>query len=250
MLKQKLRQAESAMFKKDEEFAALQRSIGATKLDECNVQLKLAEAECIRLRGIINELLVSKDEKYLNEFRELKDKILRQSTNMKELEKINSELSSKLSEQTFDNEKLKEQINNFENKMLKELVNSISMQKDLILTSTEKFAALMYRISTASTKLKKYCEYSQIFETTRSDLEFSRQKIREFAKSLEVTSQDLVAKNELIKAKNKALERQEEIRLRVMQENEQLRSSMAQCNPLLTDSGGQAEGARGLQSVA
>jgi len=224
MLKQKLRQAESLILKNDDDIIELKRSISATKLNECNIQLKLSEVECIRLRNIIDNLVSSKDENESLKVRELKEETSKQSLNIAKLEKDKLDLSSKIHQYSFDNEKLKEKLKSFESKLLKELINNISKQNLITITCKEKIERINQRLSLVLEKLKRCYEHITMLKVMKEELEIEKKKVNDYTLSLEHANQDLQDKNEVIKAKSKALDKQEEIRLRLIKENEELKA--------------------------
>jgi hypothetical protein len=215
----------------------LKRNISTTKLNECNAQLKLSEDECMRLRGVIDDLVSSRDKKDLLEVNEIKETILKQSLDIAKLEKSKLELASRLHGYTFDNDKLKERLKSYENKLLKELINNISKQNIITATWKEKIEGINQRLSIALTKLKECCEYNKITKTVKEELESEKKKVTQYILHLEHANQDLLDKNEVIKAKNKTLDKQEEIRARLIRENEELKAKITLSNSLLQHSG-------------
>ncbi len=99
-LKSRIRQAEAVVASKDSEIDKLKKDIKITKLTEYESQLKTCEAECVRLRGMLDELISSKHVGSPTEYVEVEEKMLEQSMRLKELARKNTELSSSLDAKT------------------------------------------------------------------------------------------------------------------------------------------------------
>ena len=144
-MKQKLRQAETLIFKKEQEIINLRKNINITRLNECNSYIKASEEECSRLKGIINELMKNKNIQYENRLKLLQKESFRQLNSIKELENSKMALTSKLIKRTHENKGLKIILNNYLDDITKkycgrnnELIRNIINYKETIMKLTQK----------------------------------------------------------------------------------------------------------------
>ena len=105
-LKEKLKTSQFIVKEKEAEIQQLKRSTKITNLWEYETRLNTAEAECGRLREMLDEITSEKHKGNPVEYIELEKQLLQKTVLNKKLQKENTELSSALVEEKAENQSL------------------------------------------------------------------------------------------------------------------------------------------------
>jgi len=235
-LKQRVKKLEGILMSRDDEITTLKQNVKLTKLNEYESQLNICEKECIRLRGMLEELLNSKHVGNPTEYVEIEEKILEQSMMIKDLQAKNSEISQNLDRKTQQCEKLTEKIKELEDQISKnsKKTDRTAKRKRVIVEYKDKIAELNTEIAQLKEELEKRPEADnkspgqgekeknmKLFNDMQKDMSEMKKNMEEYKKKADEANRNLFEKDGIIKRTQDKLKFQEdEFNVKLIQERE------------------------------
>jgi len=206
-----LKNAEGLLHAKDKVIDELQRNIKVTKLGEYETILKIAENECTRLRGMINELVASKCAGNPKEYISIEEKLLEHTIALKELRKQNAELTSALNRKNRENELLSAQLNDLEEELSKELKKSGggNKQRRTIAGYKERIMELVNEVNNLRNQLERQVNINEEHaKDNRASMEVqqARMAIGEYKQKMEEAKNNEESYKQQLKDMNKGME--------------------------------------------